>query len=49
MPSSEQALFDMAHTFAEVAHPVVFKWKAPEFDDVFPFERMNFTGPSLRW
>ncbi len=49
LPPPEQALFDLALTFAEVAHPIDFKWKTAELDGVFPFERMNFMSASLLW
>jgi len=48
-PPAEQALFDLAATFAETAHPVDFKWKAPQFDDIFPFERVRLSSASEKW
>jgi hypothetical protein len=49
MPEPEQHLMDLALTFAETAHPVDFKWKATQFDDVFPFDRVRLTSASEAW
>jgi len=49
MPTAEQTLMDLALTFAETAHPVDFKWKHTQFDDVFPFDRVKLLSASEAW
>lgn len=49
MPPAEQTLFDMALTFAETAHPVDFKWKAVQFDDVYPIDKIKLISTSEAW
>lgn len=49
MPPRERALFELALTFAEVAHPVDLNWRSPEVSDLYPSERMNLIGPSRAW
>lgn len=49
LPEAEQRLMDLALTFAETAHPIDFKWKATQFDDVFPFERVRLSSASEAW
>ncbi|MER7930111.1 hypothetical protein ABTY96_44545 [Streptomyces sp. NPDC096057] len=49
MPPQEQALFELALTFAEVTHPVDLGWATPEVSDLYPNDRMNLVGPSLAW
>lgn len=49
MPPREQALFELALTFAEVAHPVDLGWSAPEVSDLYPIDRISLVGPSRAW
>ncbi len=49
MPAPEQTLFDLALTFAESAHPVDFKWRHAQFEEVFPFERFRLYSASQAW
>lgn len=49
MPPREQALFDLALTFAEVAHPVDLRWQATEPGELFAADRINLVGPALGW
>ncbi|MFE9324255.1 hypothetical protein ACIHDR_11220 [Nocardia sp. NPDC052278] len=49
MPPQEQALYELAMTFAEVSHPVDLGWATPEVSDLFPGDRMNLIGPSSAW
>ncbi|WP_329351964.1 hypothetical protein OG226_41615 [Streptomyces sp. NBC_01261] len=49
MPPREQALYELALTFAEVTHPVDLGWATPEVSDLFPNDRMNLVGPALAW
>ncbi|MFJ9377240.1 hypothetical protein [Streptomyces sp. NPDC101455] len=49
MPPREQALYELALTFAEVSHPVDLGWATPEVSDLFPNDRMNLVGPALAW
>ncbi|KQM99244.1 hypothetical protein ASE85_11080 [Sphingobium sp. Leaf26] len=49
MPPAEQTLFNLAATFAETAHPIDFKWKKVQFDEVHPIERIKLIGVSEAW
>jgi len=49
LPAAEQTLFDLAATFAETAHPIDFKWKSVQFDDVHPADRIKLIGVSEAW
>lgn len=49
LPPAEQILFDLAATFAETAHPIDFKWKTVEFEEVHPAERVKLIGASEAW
>ncbi|MGW1622832.1 hypothetical protein [Streptomyces sp. NPDC002172] len=49
MPPREQALFELALTFAEVTHPVDLGWAAPEVSDLYPLDGMNLVGPARAW
>lgn len=49
MPPREQALFELALTFAEVAHPVDLQWRVSEPGELFAADRINLVGPSRAW
>jgi hypothetical protein len=49
LPGPEQALFELALTFAEVAHPVDLGWRTTEVSDLFPLEQVHLVGPSRAW
>lgn len=49
MPPREQALLDLALTFAEVAHPVDLQWQVTEPGELFTAGRINLAGPSRAW
>jgi hypothetical protein len=49
LPGPEQALFELALTFAEVAHPVDLSWRTTEVSDLFPLEQVHLVGPSRAW
>jgi hypothetical protein len=49
MPPREQALFELALTFAEVVHPVDLGWEISEVSDLFPQDQINLVGPSRAW
>ncbi|MEU5323969.1 hypothetical protein AB0G67_45685 [Streptomyces sp. NPDC021056] len=49
LPPQERALFDLALTFAEVAHPVDLDWRSSDVSDLFPAERIDLVGPSQAW
>lgn len=49
MPPREQALLDLAVTFAEVAHPVDLQWQVTEPGELFAADRINLVGPSRAW
>lgn len=46
---AEQALFELALTFAEVTHPVDLGWATPEVSDLYPLDGMNLVGPARAW
>jgi len=49
MPPREQALFELALTFAEVVHPVDLGWESSEVGELFPLDQINLVGPSRAW
>lgn len=49
MPAAEKALFDLALTFAETAHPADFNWKTTEMPELFPSDRLRYTSAALAW
>ena len=46
MPAEAQALFDLAMTFMECAHPIDLRWKTTDIEDKFPAHRFEFLPPS---
>lgn len=49
MPAAEKALFELALTFAETAHPADFNWKTTEMPELFPNDRLRYTSAALTW
>jgi hypothetical protein len=49
MPPREQAILDLALTFAEVAHPVDLQWQVTEPGELFAADRIHLLGPSRAW
>ena len=48
LPPPEEALFQLAMTFAETAHPLDLGWKTVDFPAAYPWERFEFRSVSLR-
>ena len=46
MPEDAQALFDLAMTFMESAHPIDLRWKTTDIEDKCPAHRFEFLPPS---
>jgi hypothetical protein len=46
MPADAQALFDLAMTFMESAHPIDLRWRTTDIEDKFPSGRFEFLSPS---
>ena len=46
MPADAQALFDLAMTFMESAHPIDLNWRVTDIEDKFPAHRFEFLPPS---
>ena len=46
MPKDAQALFDLALTFMESAHPIDLRWSTTDIEDKFPAERFEFLAAS---
>lgn len=46
MPAEALALFELAMTFMECAHPIDLNWKTTDIEDKFPAHRFEFLQPS---
>jgi len=46
LPADASCLFDLALTFAETAHPCELKWRGVDFNNAYPWERLEFCGVS---
>jgi hypothetical protein len=42
MPDEARALFHLAMTFAETAHPIDLKWKDVDFESAYPWAHLEF-------
>lgn len=47
MPADARALYHLALTFAETAHPIDLKWKDVDFESAYAWDAMEFRTVSL--